>query len=579
MARENAIWGETQNVNDDILESFDFEELEEKLSEQLDEGFAELEFLQEEKEQIGSPDNLGYVMWDVVREQFISQIAEKAGEDFIKANNSLPLDLSDDAHIQTTENFAQGKIASHNTEIDYQKRFDEWQNNFQRNEDGSIKTVKDKRTGENKAVLRTKNTKKDPKGENYNTNYNAREYIDSGRPKGSKTVHKDHTISAAEIIRDAEANAHMSRAEQAAFANSDKNLIDLDSRANESKGDSKMSDWLDSERNGERPGDRFPINEDELRNRDQEARAEYEKQKEKGEQKSIESGKQSQKKEAFRIGGKALRAVAMQLLAELLNEIVHKMVRWFRAAKRTLDALLDSLKKAILSFIGKMKTHLLNAGTTVTYTIIAAINDKVLDTVKKAWMLLKQGWHALKEAVDYIRDPKHKGMPVGRLMLETGKIVIAGLTGVGAILLSETIEKGLSVIPGFAFDIPYFGNLANIIGIFFGAVVAGIIGALAINLIERAIKNSQEEENIKDQITKGNEILNLQHQLQSISEAKLAQDKANIANTITERHHAAADTMKASLENIAYNCREDKSIQNDLDDIDRLLAELREDQA
>ena len=570
MAKENAFFEENERLSEDSYEPFDLDELEEKIQNEFEDDLDDLEFLKEEKEKIGNPDNLGKVIMDVVWEQFLTQIAVTAGEDFIKENNGLHLDLRNEAHIQTTENFAKGKIATHNKEIDYKKRYDDWQNNFQRNDDGTIRTKKDNRTGEEMAILRVQKKKKDPNGENYNTNYNARGYIDEGRPQGSKTVNKDHTISAAEIIRDAEANAHMTREEQASFANSDKNLIDLDSRANVSKLDSKMSDWLDSERNGQKPADRFPINEDDLRKRDKEAREEYEKLKAEAEQRSVKSGKKSQKEEAFRIGGKALRAVIMQLLAELIREIIAKLVKWFKSAKKALDTLLDSLKDAIHSFVMNLKTHLIDAGATFLGTIATAINDKI----KKIWVMLKQGWHTLRDAVIYIRKPENKGKSIGRLILETGKIVIAGLTAAGAFALGEGIEKELMLIPIFAFEIPLLGSLANILGIFFGAVVAGIIGAIAINLIEKKIEKSQKAENVGAQIEKRNEILNTQHKLRTVNEKILERDKANVECTIRERHAEAADIMRASLENIAANCEEDKSINADIEDMNRILDSM-----
>ena len=296
MAQENAIIDEELNLEANESESFDFDELEARLQQQLEGEFSDLSFLQDESEKINNPDALGDVIQGVVWEQFINQIAMTAGEDFIEENRGLTLDLRKDSHIQTTENFADGKIASHNTEIDYQERYDTWQNNFQRNEDGTIKTRIDNRTGEEKAVLRVKNLKNDPKGENYNTNYDARGYIDEGRPTGTRTVHKDHTIPAAEIIRDPAANAHMTREDQAAFANSEKNLLDIDSRANQSKGDSRMTDWLDSERDGQKPAERFPIDEEELRQRDKEAREEYERLKKEAEQQAARMALARQKK-------------------------------------------------------------------------------------------------------------------------------------------------------------------------------------------------------------------------------------------------------------------------------------------
>lgn len=574
MANKNASLDENQWYSEDILDSFDFDELEDKLQSQLEEEFGELEFLADEKEKIGNSDHLGNVIMDVIWEQFTNQVAVVAGEDFIRDNNGLKLDLRDEAHIQTTDNFEKGKIATHNTEIDYKKRYDDWQSNFQRNEDGSIKTRVDNRTGEEKAVLRKEDKKKDPEGKNYNSNFDAREYIDKDRPKGSKSVHKDHTVSAAEIIRDAEANAHMGREEQAAFANSDKNLVDLDSRANQSKGDSKMTDWLESEKNGEKPADRYPINEEELRTRDKEAREELEKNKKEGEQKSIDTGKQSQKEEAFRIGGKALRAVIMQLLADLVKEIIAKLVKWFKSTKKDIHTLLDRLKEAIHAFISKMRTHLINAGNTVFSTVATAIIGPVFGTIKKVCMLLKHGWKSLKDAVNYIKSPENKGKPINRIILETGKIIIAGLTGAGALVLGEVIEKGLMTIPIFAIEIPLIGSLANILGIFFGAVVAGIIGAIAINIIGKRIEKSQKVNAVMNQVNKSNEVLNLQHQVRIVSEVKLEHTKANAMNDIKERHVVAEDMMSESLKNIVANCDDDESIQNTFDDIDNLFDEL-----
>lgn len=43
-------------------------------------------------------------------------------------------------------------------------------------------------------------------------------------------------------------------------------------------------------------------------------------------------------------------------------------------------------------------------------------------------------------------------------------------------------------IPGFTFQIPLLGSLANLIGMFLGALVKlGLIGALALNLIDRVV--------------------------------------------------------------------------------------------
>ena len=565
MAEENAILDKKEQLNEDLTDSFDFDELEEKLQSQLEEELADMQFLAEEKEKIGNPDNLGNVIMDVVWEQFINQVAVTAGEDFIKENRGLHLDLRKEAHIQTTENFADGKLATHNTEIDYQQRYDDWQSNFVKDENGNVVTHQT-RSGKEEATL--------VKG--------ARKPFDEGRPTGSVENHTDmdHTVSAAEIIRDPAANAHMTKDEQIAFANSDANLNEMDSSLNRSKGDKSMTDWLDNPNSrGQKPDEIFDISaEDEakMRQKDAEAREEYEKQKKEAEEKSIEAGKKSRKEEAFRIGGKALRAVLMQLLAELVREIVAKMVKWFKSSKKALDTLLDSLKEAIHSFIGKMKQHLINAGNTLFTTVATAIIGPIVGKIKKVWSMLKQVWSSIKNAIAYIKDPANKGKPIDRLMMEVGKIVIAGMTGTGAMLLGEVIENGLMTIPIFAVEIPLLGSLANILGIFLGAVVAGIIGAIVLNIIEKKIEKSMKRDNVNAQIEKGNEILRTQHQLQAVNEVKLDHTKGTTVQNIHDRHVAAANVMADSVENIRKNCATDESIDDAFDDIDKLFDELED---
>lgn len=601
MAKENAFLDDNQGLSEDVADSFDFDGLEEKLQSQLEEDLADLKFLAEEKEKIGNPDNLGNVIMDVVWEQFMNQVAVKAGEDFIKENNGLKLDLRDEAHIQTTENFEHGKIATHNTKIDYQERYKEVRADFQTDSNMEIKMGKNMRFDEKTKtyerfdkdkqvwVGKTRYNEDAEVWEDWDTRNgswkkklasDARANFDTRTKdqKGSKTVAKDHTISAAEQIRDMDAAAHMDRKSRQDFAKSDVNLNDLDAAANQSKSDLTMQEWLGNLRdNGQSQAEYFGLDEEALRKKDKKAREENEKQIKEAEKKSIEAGKQSQKEEAFRIGGKALRAVLMQLLADLVKEIVAKLVKWFKSAKKGLDTLLDSLKEAIHSFISKMKTHLINAGNTVFSTVATAILGPIFGTIKKVWMLLKQGWKSLKDAVKYIKSPENKGKPIGRLLLETGKIIIAGLTGLGALLLGEVIEKSLMSIPIFAVEIPLIGSIANIIGIFLGAVVAGIIGAIAINLIEKRIEKSQRADVVEAQVKKSNEVLNLQHQVRIVNEVRLVHTKANAAKEIKDRHAAAANMMSESLKNIAANCEGDESIQSTFDDIDNLLDELSEE--
>ena len=548
-------------------EDMDFAQLESQLEAELDSQLEDLKVLEEEHDKIGNPATIGETVKNVVWEQFINQVGVIAGEDFIRENRGLTLDLRDSAHIQTTENFEKGKIATHNDKIDYQKRYDDWQANFQRNEDGSIKMERARITGEQQAKLK----------------YGARQYLNG--PSGSASMHNDHTISAAEIIRDSEANAHLSREEQHEFATGSINYKPLDSSANESKGDARMEDWLNHERNGQRPAERFNINEDELKKRDAEARTEYERVKKEGEKRSIETGKKSQREEAFRIGGKALRSVIMGLLASLVKDIIQKLVAWFRSGKRSLSTFIDSVKLAIKSFLSNMKTHLLNAGNTLITTIFTAIFGPVIGMIKKAWIFLKQGYKSVKEAIEFFKNPANKNMPFSIKMMEVGKIIVTGATAGGAILLGETIEKGLMTIPVFAFQIPLLGSLASLLGMFFGALISGLIGALALNLIDKMIAKKQRSINHSQQINKKNDIIKSQEQILVVTAAQAANDKKDTAQNVMNRHQEANDIIEKSTSSVdenlnAVNDNEKKSEEiqtrntSALDEIDDILNNL-----
>ena len=548
-------------------EDMDFAQLESQLEAEIDSQMEDLKVLEEEHDKIGNPATIGETVKNVVWEQFINQVGVIAGEDFIRENRGLTLDLRDSAHIQTTENFEKGKIATHNDKIDYQKRYDDWQANFQRNEDGSIKMERARITGEQQAKLK----------------YGARQYLNG--PSGSASMHNDHTISAAEIIRDPEANAHLSREEQHDFATGSINYKPLDSSANESKGDARMEDWLNHERNGQRPAERFNINEDELKKRDAEARTEYERVKKEGEKRSIETGKKSQREEAFRISGKALRSVIMGLLASLVKDIIHKLIAWFRSSKRSLSTFIDSVKLAIKSFLSNMKTHLLNAGNTLITTIFTAIFGPVIGMIKKAWIFLKQGYKSVKEAIAFFKNPANKNMPFSIKMMEVGKIIVTGATAGGAILLGETIEKGLMTIPVFAFQIPLLGSLASLLGMFFGALISGLIGALALNLIDKMIAKKQRSINQSQQINKKNDIINSQEQILVVTAAQAANDKKDTAQNVMNRHQEANDIIEKSTSSVdenlnAVNDNEKKSEEiqtrntSALDEIDDILNNL-----
>lgn len=539
----------------DNAEEFDFDELERILSANIEEQLAELDSLKKDEEKIGNPDALGEVVMQTVIEQFNNQIAVTAGKDFIIDNNGLTLDLRDEAHIQTTENFAEEKIAKHNTEIDYQKRYDDWQANFEYDEQGKkVKLVDGYR---------------DP--------------FDKGRIKGSreKGTDIDHTIPVSEIVRDPAANAHMSKEEQVTFANSDKNLNELDASLNRSKGDLSVEEWLN------KPSTNISKEEKKkILKKDKEAREEYERLKKEAEQRSIEAGKKSQKQETLRITGKALRAAVMAMLADLLKEVICKLIAWLKKGKRTFEELGKYIKDAVKNFFSNFKERVMSAGQNVLLTVLSALGGiykRIVDFFNKIGMMLKQGWKSIKQAYNYLKSEEAKKQPLSVLIMQVSKIFVTGLSAVGAIALSKFIEGTLMTIPVFAIEIPLIGSIASIIGLFMGALTSGIAGAIVINFIDKLIANKLKSNIVEKQIDSSNKILKQQKQLEVVSKMRNEQVKSKIAVSIKDRHEKAAEAMKDIIEMMTdykpnYKETDAKDVisdnEKDFDDMDKVLKSL-----
>ena len=290
--KENAITTADEYEQD----SFDLDALEQKLEEEIGDHLSGLEQLKEEHKLIGNPDGIGTVVLNSVWDQFINQVGVVAGEDFIEANRGLTLDLRAEAHIQTTDNFVHGKIASHNAYIDYQNRYDETRQDFQT--DPTTETNDYTRYNEDTKVVE----KYDPRAKEWKTQFKSNKELrdtwdnrpkakkDGNDSKRSRNVHIDHIIPIAEQARDMEAAAHIDKEDRITFANSDVNLQDLDAGANCYKSDLPTEKWLEmKDKNGETPDERFPIDKEKMLENDKKAREEYEEMKEKGKQASIET--------------------------------------------------------------------------------------------------------------------------------------------------------------------------------------------------------------------------------------------------------------------------------------------------
>lgn len=560
MANENKTF-ELQSSEID----FDYEqllEIENSLENNLKDVVEHIEQVDIDREKLQNNEYLQESIENIVWEQVQLQLAAQIGEEFIKDNNGQTLDLRKDAHIQTAENFEKGKLATHNRDVDYQERYDTWQNNFVKDDLGNIETHST-RSGKIVNTL-TKD---------------ARKPFDAGRPTGSKEkgTQMDHTVSAGEIIHDPKANAFLTKEEQIAFANSKVNLNEIRSEVNQAKGDQSTTELFDNPNSkGQYAREVHNISskeEKQLIEKDKEAREEYDRVRDEAEKRAIKSGKKSRRDEALKVSGKAFKAALLQLLSEFLRELISKFISWLKETERNLSTFIEKIKEAIISFVNNLSNHLLNVGKSVVTMIASAIVGPVINTFLKAWTFIHQGWKSLKEAIDYLNNPDNKEKSVQIMMLEIGKIVVAGLSATGAIVLGETLGASLTAsFPVLAVSIPLLGTIGSVIGTFMGATLSGIIGAFVLKMIDQQIVEKQIAALSSDKIDQKNEMLVIQDQLLDVKNIKLQVEKNSIVSTIKERHDVAASLMKEKLSDIFSESRTDD--KSDFDEIDALLQEL-----
>ena len=534
---------ETLEITNNELEYDNLIDLKSTLQVELNDILDELSSIEEDREKLQNNQYLEEAIQDIIWDQVQNQLAVQIGEEFIKDNNEQKLDLRKDAHIQTTENFEKGKFASHNREFNYQERYDKWQDNFTTNKKGE-------------RVLKKE----------------ARQFFDKGRDMGSAAVHKDHTVSIKEQLNDIEMAAFFSKEQVKEFANSSKNLHDLDASANKSKNDKTMTEFLNSERNGLKPEERFNIDRKQLEKDDKEAREELKNRKDENKNIAIQSGKKSRRKEALKVTGKALKAAVLQLLTEFLREIVKKFISWLGEREKNFGNFIAKVKEAITNFITNLSHHVLGVGQSMVTMLATSIIGPVVGTFMQVWTFIQQGWRSLTDAIDYLKNPENKNKSTSVKMLEIGKIIVAGVTAAGAIVLSSAIGATLlSIFPPLGVEIPLLGSLSGLIGTFMGATVAGIAGAFVLKLIDQMIVDKQIDELTNKKIDKYNDKLIVQDQMNAVEMALVQVDKMESLSQMEDRHRQAGEIMKDEL---SFLLEEKEKDDNEFTEIDALLAEL-----
>ncbi len=553
---------ETLEITNNELEYGNLIDLRSSLQVELNDILDELSSIEEDREKLQNNQYLEEAIQDIIWDQVQNQLAVQIGEEFIKDNNGQTLDLRKEAHIQTAENFEKGKFISHNADRSiYEKRYNEWQEKFERDESGNIRTHTT-RSG------KTVNTiKKD-----------AREFLDKNRPKGSKEkgTDMDHTISAGEIIRDSKVNAFMDEDQQYAFANSDINLNEMRASVNRAKGSKSVPEYLDYPNSkGQYPKDNqnlTELEEKQMREKYKLAKDDLDKKIDEAEKRAIQSGKKSRRNEALKVTGKALKAAVLQLLTEFLREIVKKFISWLGEKEKNFGTFIAKVKETISNFMSNLSHHVLGVGQSMVTMLATSIIGPVVGTFMQVWTFIQQGWRSLSEAIDYLKNPENKNKSTSVKMLEIGKIIVAGVTAAGAIVLSSAIGATLlSIFPPLGVEIPLLGSLSGLIGTFMGATVAGIVGAFVLKLIDKMIVDKQIDELTNKKIDKYNDKLIVQDQMNAVEIALVQVDKMESLSQMEDRHRQAGKIMKDEL---SFLLEEKEKDDNEFTEIDALLAEL-----
>lgn len=537
-----------------VLDTIDFDEdelniedLEASLEAELDLQLSELSILEDEKEKIGNPDNLGKVIMEEVWTQFGNQIGlDMTNETLIQAyNREHPEEYSkaigdaimqDERYKEATKAMKQqhqegtltdgytGKTmkATDKPNLDHVVPRKELYDNVRR-----------KQAGIDTKDLANKKENLVPTNESLNK---------SKKEKSNEQYVKERETREADLKKKAEA-AHKKIDES--------NKSDVEKRLEHEKIDKRLQDKLDAD-------DQLMLKAD--------AKAR------KAINKDIAKG--VAKQTAKKAGKDALKAMAVSALFDLLKSIMNGLVRFFKERHKSFKLFLTEMKESIKRFISHISSFVRTGASSFMGTVISEIFGPIVSMFKKLASFIRQGVSSLVEAIHYLTAKENKNKPISVKIAQVGKIVTTGLAAAGAIIGSELIEKALLQIPVMAVEIPLLGSIANITGIFLASSICGVVGAIIINRIDQYIAKQQKNDNLDNQINKKNEILHTQDKLIDVKIKKMVNTKEDALRSIKENREQAKDIISEAMATIFREDEEDNeySLNSTADDLADLLS-------
>ena len=532
MVNKNDFFNNEDILNEEFTDSFDFDELEAKLQSQLEEEFADMQFLKEEKEKIGNPDALGKVIFDEVWKQFSNQIGlditnetlnqkydrEHKGETYEEESKRVMQDPRyKAANRAMKEQQKSGKLNDTYTGKKTNKN-DKLNLDHVNPRKGLYENMRRRQAGISTEELANIDENLKPTNESLNKSKGAKsvkEYIKE-RKQREERLKKQNELANKKI--------------------DESNMSDVEKKRAKEKNNKRLQDKLDA---------------------DDELMKKAYKEANRAINKKIFIG--VAKATAKKAAKDALKQMAISALFSLLKEVMNAFVRFLRSQTKSFESFLQEMKIAIHSFFEKITSVLKTGASSAVGTIVTEIFGPIISTFKKLSSLIKQGVSSVIDAIAYLKARENKDKPFGIKVAQVGKIITAGLVAGGAIYLGEFFEKRLLLVPGMKKELPLLGTLANVIGMFLASLVSGLIGVIIINLMDKFIAKKQKSDLQKAAIGKRNQILSNQHRVQIVNEVLLERNKEKVQSNISERHQETVFIMKDAYGNIMDNFAEDFS--------------------
>ena len=517
---------ENANQNKELEElevDLEFESMEGYLSKQLEASFSDLSLLEEDRKNIANPESLGKTILNEVWKQFGNQIG-------LDITNETLIQQYDRKHPETYDDIKK--------EILKDKSYTKTRE--QMKSDQMNRTLVDTYTG-----------KTIKPGEKFDV-----DHVVSRKEIFENQRRKQANLSTGELANKDEnkqaTNASLNRSKKEKTVNDylggrelrEADLIKQNEKANKKVDGSNLSNLekrLQKEKNDKALQNKLDADDELMKQSDKTAR--------KAINKDIATG--AVKEVGIKAGKDALKTAAIAALFSLLKEIMNGFVRFLKSQSKTFSNFLAEMKTAINSFFSKIMSVVQTGVSALVGTIVSEIFGPIVSVFKKLASFIKQGVSSFVDAINYLKDKSNKNKPFSIKVAQVGKIVTAGLTIGSAIVLGEVFEKFLLTIPGMQIALPLLGTLANLIGLFLGSLISGLVGAIVLNMIDRLIATKLRSETNKDIIEKQNDVVNIQQIQKVVAEKKVEKTKATGSSEIRKRHEFVREHIETALERLA----------------------------